>query len=649
MAMRNAVETMNNTIQRARGRAAYFLLLVPYCLFLAGCDTVFTTPEGIAELATPVQPTVLPGERKMVVSWTNISTAIGWELWWANGETGDRSNWTADHPQDKFETNTEKNTVQITMTGLSVGYTYYVWVRAIYKRGVSGFSDRSEQGVPLLKPENPIVSPTGALSAGDNYFIAQWMPDDFRGPSQYYDLYYSPANNWPGDNDVSLSISDDSSKNSGGGRWAIATAGLTNNKKYYVWVRSRNTAGNSEWVSMSDDSGNNYVTPIAGSPSPTDTQYIRDTSSELEPHSDAFALTWGNKRITVEWRPFTKNSTNATGTNPDVSRYKVYYTTWNGKIENWDDPHLIEAAQSAGAKYIPIRSNMSVTLSGLENMKRCYIYIRTGNSTSYVDANGKCVNWSENISDRISDVTDELPRAKPTPTWSYNRFQLCETAEEFANYEYGMGDRLSRKYETAYSDLVGDALAWWARIQGYEVDFAFYNGGLITDGIPKGTVTIADVRGSITTGTRAAIVQLTGSQVRALSDYAADTLHDGSGSTPTEAFPQVSAECTFAIDYTYGVLRRHGFINWGTDDEVKISGEPIDDNRVYTIVTSRAMLAGASGYGAYLYSDDQIKTTYEIWQAVAEYMWDIWPPILRVSNFRDGRIRLINEDWSELD
>jgi len=610
----------------AMSLVSHLLSLISYTLSLSGCDTVFTAAEGIPEFVTPEQPVVIPGQSRMLVRWTNIGTAVGWELWWANGRTGDRSNWKNAKPEDDFITDSETNTVRITMTGLTTGRPYYVWVKAVYKKGVSGFSDMSEEGVPLLMPDKP-DGYAPPLTAGDEYFIAQWTPNGMHGPSQYYDIYYSKQSAAPADNDVSVTVSESASKLMNT-RWVIVP-GLTNGVKYHVWVRAKNTAGNSPWESLGE------VSPAAAGAKPDAAQYIPGPEADMEAHNDAFTLTQANKRITVDWRPFTSPASTPADTSPDVSRYKVYYTTYGGAVTSWNDTHLIEAPQSAGEKYIPVSGSMSVTLTGLANQTQYYIYIRTGNSAG----------WSDRIHSK-TNRTGIVPLPKAPPDWSDKRFTLCSAEEEFTNYEYGKGDRLARKDETAYSDLVGDALAWWARAQGYAADFAFYNGGLITDGLPKGYITISDVRGSLTQGARIAVVRIKGSSLRALFDYAADVLHDGTGSAATEAFPQVSGECRFTIDYTYGVLRRHGFIPWGVEGEVKISGVPIDNSKTYTIVTSRYLLAGGSGYGAYLYGDNEIKTTTEIWQAVAGYLWDITPPALRASNFKDGRIQLINPDWS---
>jgi len=615
---------MKHNKMKHKSLLSYCLFLIPYYLLIVGCDTVFSTPERIPELVTPDRPEVQPGETSMLVRWTSIDTAIGWELWFANGETGDRHNWRDANPDDKFDVVKKDDNsleVQITMTGLTPKLDYYVWVKGVYKGGVSGFSGYAYGKTDLIPALPDAVSPN--LIAGDEYFIALWKPYSIRGEALSYDVYYSTNSTAPDADATARNISDSSATLSGTTRWAIVS-GLSAGSDYNVWVRSCNMSGNSTWRSLGK-----VTTKSKPSGPPTAVQQTPDREGG---YKDSFVLTPGNNRIVVDWRPFTDPPDNSTGTNTDVSRYKVYYTTYSGAITNWNDDRLIEAADTAGVdNYISIDGAMYTILTGLTNMVEYYVYVRTGNSA------GWCVT--------VPPERHCTPEPKPASV-NYNdrKYPLCSADNEFVNAEYGHGDRLARKKETPYSDLVGDSLVWWARGQGYNVDFAFYTGGIIQAGLPKGTVIIADVRNSILSGTKISIVQLTGAQLRRLFDYVADVLHDGTGSSATEAFGQVSQECKYTIDYSFDAQHRHGVIPWGLEGEVRISGAKIVDDHIYTVATSTYLTGGGSGYGAYLYSDSEIKTGVEIWRAVAEYLWYITPPNLQAS--AGDRIKLIDEDWS---
>jgi len=211
------------------------------------------------------------------------------------------------------------------------------------------------------------------------------------------------------------------------------------------------------------------------------------------------------------------------------------------------------------------------------------------------------------------------------------------------NAENGKGDRLARKQETEYSNLIGDALVWWAgeNYPNIKVDFGFYNGGLIIDaiGLPKkdkngnevtdpdevGIVKLSDIKVSIKTD-KISIIRLPGDKMKRLFDYVEQVLHDGSGRPGTGYFGQVSQECKYTIDYTSDPLRQRGQIPWSKDGEVKISGEPIDPARgYYTIVTTTYLAEGGDGYAVLAANSGDIKTGVPVWQAVASYMYDRCP------------------------
>lgn len=146
-----------------------------------------------------------------------------------------------------------------------------------------------------------------------------------------------------------------------------------------------------------------------------------------------------------------------------------------------------------------------------------------------------------------------------------------------------------RYEETALGDMVADSMAWYARNQlNTDVDFAIQNGGGIRTDLPAGDIKMGKIYEILPFDNSVMIMKLKGSDVQALFDYIA-TIPRGKG-----AFPQVSKEVSFTINYATGKC-----------ENILINGKPIDPEKIYAIATNSYLAAGGDGYKVFLKAVDK--------------------------------------------
>jgi hypothetical protein len=110
------------------------LIALAFLCSFQGCEQPTNTrlPE------TPEQPTVVPGDRQLKISWNTVSGASAYEVWYGKGELIAM----AELYQDSYVSETT-----VTITGLDNYNAYYVWIRALNNAGTGGFSPRA-RGLP---------------------------------------------------------------------------------------------------------------------------------------------------------------------------------------------------------------------------------------------------------------------------------------------------------------------------------------------------------------------------------------------------------------------------------------------------------------------------------------------------------------------
>jgi hypothetical protein len=193
-----------------------------YYVWLRAKNLAGTSGFGPGASATPVvsagapgvssAPSVSLGNGFLTVSWIAVTGATSYEVW--KNTTNDSSG------AEKYGSDTTANSK--TITGLSNGMTYYVWIKAKNANGPSGFSPVAS-GKPMAAVGTPVltVSASGSISVS-------WGA--VTGADQY-DIFYSTGTTAP---------STPAQTVSGTG---TTITGLTNGTTYRVWVRGKNTTG----------------------------------------------------------------------------------------------------------------------------------------------------------------------------------------------------------------------------------------------------------------------------------------------------------------------------------------------------------------------------------------------------------------------
>lgn len=136
----------------------------------------------------------------------------------------------------------------------------------------------------------------------------------------------------------------------------------------------------------------------------------------------------------------------------------------------------------------------------------------------------------------------------------------------------------TREMETALGDIVADSQLWYMRKMGFDIDFAFQNGGGIRATLGSGEIKKKTVYEVLPFDNSICVVSLTGSDVIALFDQTPATIGHG-------AMPQVSDGVSFTIDAAAGKVT-----------DLKIGDKPVDPSKTYKIALNSYLAAGGDGY-----------------------------------------------------
>lgn len=136
----------------------------------------------------------------------------------------------------------------------------------------------------------------------------------------------------------------------------------------------------------------------------------------------------------------------------------------------------------------------------------------------------------------------------------------------------------TRKMETALGDIVADSQLWYMKKMGFDIDFAFQNGGGIRATLGSGEIKKKTIYEVLPFDNSITVVTLKGSDVIALFDQAAGNVGEG-------AMAQVSDGVSFTINTVTGKA-----------EDLLINYEPVDPERIYTIALNSYLAAGGDGY-----------------------------------------------------
>jgi hypothetical protein len=403
----------------------------------------------------------------------------------------------------------------------------------------------------------------------------------------------------------------------------VVILGLTTNTAYTIWVKARNTAGESGYRTGTG-------TPQAASGPPT----TAPGQPEVMPGAGKLTLAWAQV--------------------DGVPSYRLYYGTTNNFSAATPVSSLVPAAA-------PI---VRADVTGLTDGQLYYVWVQSWNSKS-----------TGEDSSAVSPSASGTPQAKDPINFSNLQFELGQAAAEYIFAQdlpesvfFPEGrpntDRLTRVQETALGDLFTDGAAWYIR-KNYpdeNIDFVFLNGGYIDNVLPKGTITVGSFSSVVQPDSRAdklILLTMTGAELKKFFNDAegkkemaepgdvSGVVHTGRGGPhETGFFGVVSKEVRYTLKYykpPEGTTEPpgwdsepylHGFID--TENDLTINGNAIDDTREYRICTTDYLAAGEYFVRLKTSGKNLRLTSTPFWHGVAEYIYDqgtITPKL-------DGRIKV---------
>ena len=173
----------------------------------SGTPSAFTVVPG-----SPATPAVSIGNGQITVTWTAVDGTTAYEIWLGTANTSASA---AKNGAD------ESASLSRTISGLTNGTTYYVWIKAKNNIGASGFSP-----VTSGKPVANAAPPT--LTAANGQLSVTWAA--IAGADQY-EVFYGTGINPPQTPSQTITAT------------TAAITGLVNGTSYNVWVRGRNSTG----------------------------------------------------------------------------------------------------------------------------------------------------------------------------------------------------------------------------------------------------------------------------------------------------------------------------------------------------------------------------------------------------------------------
>ena len=180
-------------------------------------------------------PTLTPGDRQIVVSWTAAPVSSGLDFYYVvQWRTGPAAVWESIYPIDS-------NIFSHTITGLTNGQSYQVQVAAVVVLvGGSNIVSLIVSATPAAKPSTPSAP---SLTPGNQQLGVSWTaPADNGAAISDYDVQYKLS-----------SVTGWTDANHDGAGTSTTLSSLTNGQRYDVQVRATNSAGSSDWSTSTTD------------------------------------------------------------------------------------------------------------------------------------------------------------------------------------------------------------------------------------------------------------------------------------------------------------------------------------------------------------------------------------------------------------
>jgi len=266
-----------------------------------------SSPNGLTPPA-PNAPIVKTGDGLLTLTWTAVQGAENYEVYLSN---------TQQPPSSPIKTVAGTTTVLSSLTNRT---TYYIWIKAVNSSGSGDFSPFS-RGIPWPINQVPAVPGTPKIIPGINQLTVNW---DECGGAVSYEVYKNTSTERPSEPEIVTDKTD------------VVIRNLENNVIYYVWVRSVNSTGKSDYSPL--EAG----TPKVPTTAPT---------SPARP-----ILTVGSRELIVSWQSVEL-----------AASYEVWFGTSNNSAQ----------AQKYGGD---IDGSVTRTvITGLVNETTYYVWIKAKN------------------------------------------------------------------------------------------------------------------------------------------------------------------------------------------------------------------------------------------------------------------------------
>ncbi len=182
---------------------------------------------------------------------------------------------------------------------------------------------------------------------------------------------------------------------------------------------------------------------------------------------------------------------------------------------------------------------------------------------------------------------------------------------------YCPGGMVEKKPESALSNFLVDALmAKTAELTGRKVDIGLMNFGGIRVDMPDGDITVDDIMSMVPFRNHLCYVALKGSDVK----YLFENLARG------------SMQVVGGVQLT---VRKHQLV------DLKVGGEPVDDERIYGLATIDFLLDGGDRIFAARNAVELIQTDMLIYDMVLEHVRNLTAEGEYIEYYTDGRVKKI--------
>ncbi len=188
--------------------------------------------------SAPGAATVTAAESQLSLSWSGISDATYYEVWYN----------TVNNSATSTQSGGNISTTSYTIPGLTNGTLYYVWLKAKNTVGSSSFGSVAS-GTPVLPLSPPNAPGMASITAGNTQLSLSWSAVS---GATYYTVWYNTADD---SSTATQKGGDISSRN-------YTITGLSNGTLYYVWIKAKNSAGTSGFGTVASGTPNIFAPSV---------------------------------------------------------------------------------------------------------------------------------------------------------------------------------------------------------------------------------------------------------------------------------------------------------------------------------------------------------------------------------------------------